>query len=115
MKNAEINLLEILCAECGSEECIDIFKTRALLDMMNFKFDNFAFSFHVFGLIYHLFYILILFTYTYLVFIHPSFGVPHEHDDDGTSAAEWKQPETHKEYVLVLLVGISYPFFYEFN
>jgi hypothetical protein len=86
MKNADINLLEILCAYCGSEECIDIFKTRALLDMMNFKFDNFAFSFHIFGLVYHLFYILILFTYTYLVYIHPSFGVHHEHDEDGTSS-----------------------------
>ena len=113
--NEEINLLEVLCAHCGDEDAIDIFTTQTILDMMNFKWDNFAFKFHVFGLVYHLFYIVILFAYTFVVYIHPSFGTSHEHDADGTDSAEWKQPVTHRDYVIVLLVGISYPFFYEFN
>ena len=89
--------------------------------MMNFKWDNFAFKFHVFGLVYHLFYIAILFAYTFLVYIHPSYGTKHEDDPadgarrDLSSSSEWKAPVTHRDYVIVLLLGISYPFFYEFN
>lgn len=96
--------------------------------MMNFKWNNFAFSFHLFGIIYHLFYIVILFAYTYLVYIHPNTdffkheeGKAHdrvlsaENAESTEEKFEWKKPDTHKAYVVVLLIGISYPFFYEFN
>ena len=82
---------------------------------MEFKWNNFAFSFHAFGLMYHLAYIVILFGYTFVVYIHPSFGEEDHKEEDDPENYGWKQPVAHKEYILCLLIGITYPFLYELN
>jgi hypothetical protein len=63
--NREVQLMD-LCADSSE---IEIFNAENLLEIIDFKWDNYGYKHHIIGLSAHFFYLFILCLYIQLVYI----------------------------------------------
>lgn len=87
--NTEINLLEICCE---SDE-IQMFSTKTMHELIQYKWDKISFNFHLIGCLIHFLYVLALFWYSNHIYLQP---IKSEHN-----------------LSLYLLAFIAYPLGYE--
>lgn len=100
---------------CINYEDIDIYLSRAVQQVIHFKWNKFAKKFHMIGCCSHIFYMLVLVVYTNLVYINNR-GV------DLDAIAKIKKqggqvPESSQSnsYSILLAIGTFYPTIYDLN
>ena len=93
--NRNVKLMDIINDNAKRE--FDNFDTRAIEEIIDFKWETFALKHHYVGWVMHIIYCLTLIAYINLVYINNS----------GTA-------EEKSIYGLALLAGISYPALYDF-
>lgn len=78
-------------------EELELFETRPIMELIEYKWDRFAYKFHSFGCIMHIIYMLTLTIYIEQIYCKP-------------------QPLDHQEmmpYNIILALGILYPLIYD--
>lgn len=88
----EVSLMGLFCE---SEE-LEVFDQNAVMDIINFKWDNYARRWHLTGAAMHFFYLTVFTYYIFQVYVQ--------------NAAS---KENGNIYVILLAVGIAYPFTYD--
>jgi hypothetical protein len=86
--NEDTNLMGLLNA---SEE-LDIFGTKSVLELIQFKWEEYAMRHHMVGMILHFFYLAVFVIYVNIIYIK----------NTGTDAQK-------RSYVILLAIGCVYP------
>lgn len=89
--NEDVGLMGLLN---GTEE-LEIFDTKSVQELIEFKWDSYALTHHLIGCFLHFFYLIILMIYINIIYIK----------NTGT-------PDEKKAYVALLAVGVLYPQYY---
>lgn len=81
---------------CAQSDELSIFKSKAVQELIKFKWEQTAFNFHMFGCVVHLVYMAVLFFYIDMAYIdHP------------------KEEKLNSSIVYILLIFQIYPAAYE--
>jgi hypothetical protein len=99
LRNTEISFFDT----CTSSDELDMFKSEALQDVIEFKWNEFGFNFHLVGSTIHMVQLCILIFYVNYVYIGGNLEVDDKGHIVGSNPA-----------AIVLLTGIIYPMCYSF-
>ena len=95
VKTADDESLIKTLEDC-SETTLQVFSSTPVIDLIDFKWENYAKYSHYLGFAMHVFYILLLTVFIYNTYLIGLYG-----------------EETHGIYSVLLILGIVYPFLYD--
>jgi hypothetical protein len=108
MVNSKFDVLDILKETTEYE----IFKSKAVLDIIKFKWDCYGFNFHLIGFFNHMLLLTLLIVYDIRVYLND--GLYHYIDNpDFPRGKERVRLDPHgNDFAFILLIGIAYQFVY---
>ena len=109
MVRPELSIMDL----CASTNEIDIFDTRSVQEVIQFKWNTFGWHFHLVGGLFHTFYMAILVIYNTLIYID---GLGRPSDDHGDIKHHIEKGSHDGDlYSLLLALGTVYPALYDFS
>ena len=80
---------------CSETEELEIFSAPCVQSYLEYKWETYAIDHHKFGFLMHCFYVVVIHLYVYFIYI------------DGSEEID--------TFIILLIVGILYPFLYDFS
>jgi hypothetical protein len=102
--NHEIDVLDLLKESTEFE----IFKTKAVLDLIKFKWDSYGFNFHLIGFINHMLMLILLIIYNIKVYLNDSLYGYIDNPMMPRGKERVRLDPHGNDFAFILLIGIAY-------
>ena len=99
---------ELIEAISDSDE-LGIFRTQLVIDLVDYKWDNFGQFSHLIGFSIHIIYSLCLMRYINNVFLESGVEIVKDENMKRTSP----DPPPHHSWLVILAAGLVYPLYYD--